>query len=350
MPNSLLDPEAAFKDKIAHLAEDLAKDYASDEDVSHVIDRPMPSEEASERIIAILFQLLFLGYYGDQERPKADLTGHVTSLCDEAFALLSDEIAKSFRHQCHEVKKPCCECRGRGGSQAALFMEGLGPLREMLKLDVQAAFDGDPAAKGLDEIIFSYPGLRAIAVHRISHALYKLGVPVLPRIMSEHAHRQTGIDIHPGAQIGKSFFIDHGTGIVVGETSEIGDNVRMYHGVTLGAFSLPTEQVNELRDKKRHPTIEDDVIIYPNATVLGGETVVGRGSVIGGNCWIIKSVPPNTTVTIEKPQLKFRNGDTPQPVADARPAPTDAKAGEECPCKGKECKELGPACPDAPTK
>lgn len=350
MTTSPLDTDAEVKGRIDHIAEDLARDYASDEDVSHVIDRPMPSEEAAERIIEILFQLLFLGYYGDQEKPKADLNGHVTGLCGQVFELLSDETAKSYRHQCHEVKKPCCQCRGRGSAQAAVFMEGLGPLREKLKRDVQAAFDGDPAAKGLDEIIFSYPGLRAIAVHRIAHALYKLGVPVLPRIISEYAHRETGIDIHPGAQIGKSFFIDHGTGIVIGETSEIGDNVRMYHGVTLGAFSLPTEQVNELRYKKRHPTIEDDAIIYPNATVLGGDTVVGRGSVIGGNCWITKSVPPNTTVSIEKPQLKFRNGDTPQPVADARPAPTDAKADAECPCKGNECKGLGPACPDAPAR
>ena len=319
-----MDFDSPFQAKIDSIAGALVAQYEQDEHARHVIEHPMPSECVAERALGLLLQLLFLGYYGDQERPKTDLTGHVKDLCDQVFALLSDEIAKAYRHECREVRKPCCMCRNRGHAQALLFMESIADLRRSLMLDVQAAYDGDPAAKSLDEIIFSYPGIRAISVQRIAHVLYGQGVPVLPRIMTEYAHRETGIDIHPGAQIGERFFIDHGTGVVIGETSVIGSNVRLYHGVTLGAFSLPAEQVNELRDKKRHPTIEDDAIIYPNATVLGGDTVVGRGAVVGGNAWITQSVPPYTTVTVEKPQLKYKNCDT-CPRTPSCPAATKAK-------------------------
>ena len=157
--------------------------------------------------------------------------------------------------------------------------------------DVRAAYEGDPAAKSYDEIIFSYPGLFAVTIYRIAHQLWEQQVPLMPRIMTEYAHGQTGIDIHPGAHIGESFFIDHGTGVVVGETTEIGDRVRIYQGVTLGALSLPRDEVDSLRMKKRHPTIEDDVIIYSGATILGGNTVIGARSVVGGNVWLTESVP-----------------------------------------------------------
>jgi serine O-acetyltransferase len=175
----------------------------------------------------------------------------------------------------------------------------------MLAKDIMAAYDGDPAAKGYDEIIFSYPGLRAITVYRIAHQLYLLGVPLIPRIMTEYAHSRTGIDIHPGAHIGESFFIDHGTGVVIGETSTIGNRVRIYQGVTLGALSLSKAECKKLRNKKRHPALEDDVIIYANATILGGETIVGARSVIGGNVWLTHSVPPDTEVFIKKQDLIF---------------------------------------------
>ena len=175
----------------------------------------------------------------------------------------------------------------------------------MLAKDVQAAFEGDPAARHFDEIIFSYPGLFAIAVYRVAHQLHEQGVPLIPRIMTEYAHSRTGIDIHPGVQIGESFFIDHGTGVVVGETTTIGNRVRIYQGVTLGALSLSKEECESLRTKKRHPTIEDDVIIYANATILGGSTVIGARSVIGGNVWITESVPADTIVFLKKPDLVF---------------------------------------------
>ena len=194
-----------------------------------------------------------------------------------------------------------------GQQRAIALLDSLPRLRELLAQDVQAAYDGDPAAKGLDEIILCYPGLQAITVHRLAHELYRLDVPFIPRMMAEWSHNRTGIDIHPGAQIGPSFFIDHGTGVVIGETTEIASNVKLYQGVTLGALSFPKDnQGNLVRDRKRHPTIEEGVVIYANATVLGGDTVVGAHSVIGASVSLMQSVPANTMVTIEKPQLKFR--------------------------------------------
>ena len=181
-------------------------------------------------------------------------------------------------------------------------------LRALLAKDVRAAYEGDPAAMSYDEIIFSYPGLFAITVYRVAHQLHEQGVPLLPRIMTEYSHSLTGIDIHPGAHIGESVFIDHGTGVVVGATTEIGNRVRLYQGVTLGALSISKEEAEVLRNKKRHPTIEDDVIIYAGATILGGDTVIGARSVIGGNVWITESVPPDTTVFLKKPELVFKKG------------------------------------------
>ncbi len=172
---------------------------------------------------------------------------------------------------------------------------------------MRAIYEGDPAAKSYDEIIFSYPGIFAIAVYRVAHKLFELGVPLLPRIMTEYAHSETGIDIHPGAKIGERFVIDHGTGVVIGETTAIGKNVRIYQGVTLGALSVPKDETERLRGMKRHPTIEDDVIIYSGATILGGKAVIGARSVIGGNVWITESVPPDTHVMMEKPRLVYSN-------------------------------------------
>jgi serine O-acetyltransferase len=188
------------------------------------------------------------------------------------------------------------------------LLSALPEIRRVMATDVRAAFDGDPAAKSHDEIIFSYPGIMAISVYRLAHTLFNLGVPLLPRMMTEYAHSVTGIDIHPGATIGERFVIDHGTGVVVGETTVIGNNVRIYQGVTLGALSLPRDAGNQLRGKKRHPTIEDDVIIYSGATILGGDTTIGARSVIGGNVWLTESVPPDTKVLIEAPRLIYKYG------------------------------------------
>ena len=197
----------------------------------------------------------------------------------------------------------CSGCEAQGHNLALDVMAAIPKIRQTLASDVRAAYEGDPAAKSHDEIIFSYPGLYAISVYRVAHKLFALGVPMLPRIMTEHAHSTTGIDIHPGATIGGRFVIDHGTGVVIGETTEIGENVRIYQGVTLGALSLPKDAGEKLRGKKRHPTIEDDAIIYSGATILGGETIIGARSVVGGNVWLTESIPPDTTVLMEMPKL-----------------------------------------------
>jgi serine O-acetyltransferase len=196
-----------------------------------------------------------------------------------------------------------------GMDKATRIIERLPDMRHCVEMDIQAAFDGDPAAKSYSEIIASYPSAYAVSTHRIAHEFYEIGEAVVARMMSEEAHSRTGIDIHPGAEIGCHFFIDHGTGVVVGETCVIGNRVKLYHGVTLGAFS--NRKGRDDIGKKRHPTIEDDVTIYPNATILGGETVIGHGSVVGGNAWLTRSVPPFTRVTIEPPRLQLSRGDSP---------------------------------------
>jgi serine O-acetyltransferase len=201
----------------------------------------------------------------------------------------------------------CTSCSERGQREALTLLKKLKGLRKTLAEDVRAAYQGDPAAKSFDEIIFSYPSILAISIYRVAHELHAQEVPLIPRMMTEYAHSVTGIDINPGAVIGRHFFIDHGTGVVIGETGIIGDHVRIYQGVTLGALSLPMEEKGDLlRKTKRHPTIEDHVTIYAGATILGGETVIGAGSVVGGNVWLTHSVPPGTTVMIEAPKLKYK--------------------------------------------
>jgi serine O-acetyltransferase len=222
------------------------------------------------------------------------------------YDMLSEQIINSIRHDCFRYNQPCSDCGERGQQITLDFIDAIPPIRRILATDVRATYEGDPAAKSYDEIIFSYPGLFAITVYRIAHKLFENGVPLLPRIMTEHAHSLTGIDIHPGAEIGESFVIDHGTGVVIGETTVIGKNVRVYQGVTLGALSVPKGAGDQLRGAKRHPTIEDDVIIYSGATILGGDTVIGTRSIIGGNVWLTESVPPDTTVMMETPRLIFK--------------------------------------------
>jgi serine O-acetyltransferase len=221
------------------------------------------------------------------------------------FDLLADQISRSIRHDCIRYNQSCSECDETGYTLALRLLKEVPAIRKTLATDVQASYEGDPAAKSYDEIIFSYPGVFALTVYRSAHRLFELGVPLLPRIMTEYAHNVTGIDIHPGAEIGERFVIDHGTGVVIGETTHIGNNVRIYQGVTLGALSLPKKIVDRLRGQKRHPTIEDDVIIYSGATILGGDTVIGQRSVIGGNVWLTESVPPDTKVITETPRLIY---------------------------------------------
>ena len=294
------------KKKLPGIVESIIENCEDSECFTHVDYEPIPSEGYVVDIINRLREILFPGYFSREKIDPVNLKYSIGQSVSIVFDMLSEQIAHSIRHECFRYDLPCSECEEQGQKAALTFLESIPSLRKTLATDVRAVYDGDPAAKSYDEIIFSYPGVFAITVYRVAHQLFKSPVPLLPRIMTEHAHSLTGIDIHPGAKIGEGFFIDHGTGVVIGETTVIGKNVRIYQGVTLGALSLPKDAGERLRGKKRHPTIEDDVIIYSGATILGGDTVIGTRSVIGGNVWITKSVPPDTKVIMETPRLIYK--------------------------------------------
>ena len=277
---------------------------------AHVDAELIPSTELTVEITQRARRLLFPGYFNRQVLDANQLEYAIVVEVTRLFETLSEAIALSIRHDCQRYQLVCTHCQERGQREAVRFLEHLPEIRRILTTDVQAAYDGDPAAKTIDEVVISYPGVLATTIHRIAHQLWLQEIPLLPRMMSEHGHSITGIDIHPGATIGESFFIDHGTGVVIGETTKIGERVRIYQGVTLGALSLPKEEVEQLRHEKRHPTIEDDVTIYAGATILGGETLIGAGSVIGGSVWITASVPKGTKVFLAPPKLVYKNANS----------------------------------------
>jgi serine O-acetyltransferase len=295
-----------MNEKIDRAAEALVESYTAEGVKIHHLDRrPLPSHAELVRVLMTIHELLFPGYIGAQGLTGATLRLHVESRMAWLFETLTEQITRAIDHgtkldtACRIMDLEAPEC-------ASEFLAQLPHLRSVLATDVQAAYEGDPAAACLDEIIFSYPSIYAVMVYRLAHELHKLRVPLIPRIMTEHAHHRTGIDIHPGTRIGSRFFIDHGTGVVIGGTAIIGDNVKLYQGVTLGAFSFDKDAAGQLvRNTKRHPTIEDDVVIYAGATILGGDTVIGRGSVIGGNVWLTHSVPPGTRVLQDSPNLRI---------------------------------------------
>ncbi len=265
-------------------------------------DVPMPSVEVLSEIVEMLRAALFPGYFGNSEIRPETMSYHIGSTIDRVFLLFSEQIKRGYCFSCTENNLPatCEECEVQARHITLQFLEKLPEIRRMLVTDVRAAFEGDPAAKSYGETIFCYPSIYALTNHRIAHELYRFGVPIIPRIISEMAHSKTGIDIHPGATIGERFFIDHGTGVVIGETTIIKNNVRIYQGVTLGAKSFPLDDKgNPIKGIPRHPIVEDDVIIYSGATILGRITI-GRGSEIGGNVWITHDVPPGTRVLQEK--------------------------------------------------
>jgi len=267
---------------------------------------PIPSKEAVIDIIQQLRGILFPGYFSREKIDPVNLKYNLGRSVSHVFDMLAEQVVRSIRHDCLRYHQPCSECRERGQKVALDLIDAIPAIRRRLASDVRATYQGDPAAKSTDEIIICYPGIYAITVYRIAHRLYVHEVPLLPRIMTEYAHSITGIDIHPGADIGERFVIDHGTGVVIGETTRIGNNVRIYQGVTLGGLSIPMGSGDSLRGRKRHPTIEDDVIIYSGATILGGAAVIGARSVIGGNVWITESVPPDTRVVMETPKLVYK--------------------------------------------
>jgi len=271
----------------------------------HLDATPITSRDDVADTIHKARRILFPGYFTQSVLAPSNLAYCLKEEMTALYKALAKQIIFATQHDCMRLEQPCVQCQESSRRKALQFIQALPNLREVLATDVRAAMEGDPAAKSHDEVITSYPGLFAISVQRIAHELYKMNILRLPRAMTEYAHSFTGIDIHPGARIGKSFFIDHGTGVVVGETTEIGNRVRIYQGVTLGALSMPKEAVESFRDKKRHPTIEDDVIIYSNTTILGGDTVIGARSTIGGNAWITESVPADTKVYLKKPELIY---------------------------------------------
>ena len=301
------------KEQLPELTDRIVASYHDIGTINHLGHCPLPSNDAVVQILQDLKEVIYPGYRRRQNLHMGNVVYHVGDLIDSLHDDLTEQIARALRHE-HDLQREiqCGDPRNidferLGQEKAIAFLERLPQIRGTLAMDVQAAFDGDPASKSLDEIIFCYPGLEAVTVYRLAHELYDLAVPFIPRMMSEWAHNQTGIDIHPGAKIGHSFFIDHGTGVVIGETTEIASDVKIYQGVTLGALSFPKDsEGNIIRGQKRHPTIEAGVVIYSNATVLGGDTVVGHHSVIGSSVSLSKSIPPNTVVTVEKPSLRFR--------------------------------------------
>ena len=295
-----------YRTEIPHIVDQLVQSCRRPDCFNHVGCGPLPSREAVLDLIHRACRLLYPGYFIRQRLDEINLDYYLGQEAIAFFETLAGQLTLCIRHECLRYDLDCTHCEERGQQEAIRFMQILPALRTTLAKDVIAAYEGDPAAKSYDEIIFSYPGLFAVTVYRLAHQIFIQGLPLMPRMMTEYAHSLTGIDIHPGARIGESFFIDHGTGVVVGETTEIGERVRIYQGVTLGALSLPREEVESLRTRKRHPTIGDDVIIYAGATILGGDTVIGARSVIGGNVWLTESVPPDTRVFLKKPELIMR--------------------------------------------
>jgi serine O-acetyltransferase len=295
-----------LKEGLPEITEALMATYTECKHINHLGHKPLPNREAVVDIIADLMDILYPGYVRRQNLHIGNVEYHAGDLIDGLHDKLTHQISRALRHE-YDGSGPV-DFEALAQQKAIELLRKLPDIRYILEEDVEAAFLGDPAAKGHHEIIFCYPGLEAVTVYRLAHELLLLGVPLIPRMMTEHAHSRTGIDLHPGARIGPGFFIDHGTGVVIGETCDIGKNVKLYQGVTLGALSFPRDAAgNIIRGMKRHPTLEDDVVVYANATILGGDTVIGHHAVIGSSVWLTASVEPYTVVSLEKPQLRIKS-------------------------------------------
>lgn len=294
-----------FSLQLQQVTQAILADYRLGRDIDKMELFQKPETDVVVQLLEKLRRILFPGYFREKNYRMYHVEANLSLLTEDVLYNLAKQLGRIYEGQGEEP-----EAAMRHAQEVGLaFLREIPRVRAMLQTDLQAAFDGDPAAGSMAEILFAYPGMFAVFVYRLAHVLYTLEVPMLPRMMTEHAHSLTGIDIHPGATIGEYFFIDHGTGVVIGETTVIGNRVKLYQGVTLGALS--TRGGQKLRGKRRHPTIADDVTIYAGASVLGGDTVIGQGSVIGSNVFITKSVPPCTTVTIKSQELHLRPaGDT----------------------------------------
>jgi serine O-acetyltransferase len=295
------------------LAGAIVDTYHGDTGINFIDAKNLPVRDKILEILDLLIELIFPGYTGKKTATRQNIKFVVGDIICRIRSDLTEQIRLALRHQCKLENCPTDDCDNMAKKVTEDLLNSLPAIREMLRGDVQAAYDGDPAAKSFEEIVISYPGIIAIATHRIAHELYLKEIPLIPRIMSESAHSKTGIDIHPGARIGKNFFIDHGTGVVIGETTIIGNHVKLYQGVTLGAMSFPKDERGRIiKGGKRHPTLEDNVTVYAEATILGNVTI-GTGAVIGGNIWLTHSILPNVTAAMLKPkslyQQKKQNGE-----------------------------------------
>ncbi len=298
-----------LKEGLHEITEAIVATYTECNHINHLGHRPLPSRDAVIDILADLVEILFPGFARRQNLHMGNVEYHVGDLVDGLHDKLTQQIARSMRHDC-DPHAPTIDFEALAQQKTIELLTKLPELRYMLERDAESAFVGDPAAKSHHEIVFCYPGMEAVTIYRIAHQLLLLGVPLIPRMMTEYAHSKTGIDIHPGARIGPGFFIDHGTGVVIGETCDIGKNVKLYQGVTLGALSFPRDAAgNIIRGMKRHPTLEDDVVVYANATILGGDSVIGHHAVVGSSVWLTHGVEPYTVVTLEKPSLRIKSPD-----------------------------------------
>ncbi|MFA5292854.1 MAG: serine O-acetyltransferase EpsC [Phycisphaerae bacterium] len=289
-------------DKIKKFVKAVVDTYEDDSGINFIDTTNLPLRDRIREILGLLTEVIFPGYTGARDITSSNISFVVGDILCQVQNQLVEQVERAFRHQCRLKQCNSDGCHIMAKEVTEHLLAQIPKIRKLLKTDIQAAFDGDPAASSFEEIVLSYPGLKAITTHRIAHELYLKDVPLIPRIMSERTHHETGIDIHPGAKIGERFFIDHGTGIVIGETSIIGNNVKIYQGVTLGALAPAKGQ--SLRGVKRHPTIEDDVTIYAAATILG-DVVIGKGTIISGNVWIKDSVPPGVIVSMSRPELVY---------------------------------------------
>ena len=303
-----------LKEELPAITDLLVDTYTECSRLNPLAHEPLPSRDTVAEIVSDLYEVLFPGYGRRQNLHIGNIAYYVGNLIDGLHDKLTTQIARALRHELCE-ESPHADCEKMAQPKAVELLRRLPEIRKTLEQDVEAAFQGDPAARSHHEIIFCYPGLEAITVYRVAHELHGLGVPFIPRMMTELAHSKTGIDIHPGATIGPGFFIDHGTGVVIGETCEIGRGVKLYQGVTLGALSFTKDDDGDLvhGSYKRHPTLCDGVIVYANATILGGKTIVGERVVVGSNVWLTESVPADTTVVLEKPKLRLKGA---KPVND----------------------------------
>jgi serine O-acetyltransferase len=290
------------------LVEDIISNYETIGGMDHLEGKDLPSKKVVIEVLEDLFTILFPGYLGKEGITKVNIKYFLGNTLASVYTQLTNEVEKSLKYICRKITEcPHDVCQKRAHVVVKELLEKIPEIRRLLSGDIQAAYDGDPAAVSTEEVILSYPCVLAITTYRIAHELYLRGVPLIPRIMSEHMHSLTGIDIHPGAVIGKNFFIDHGTGVVIGETAEIGDNVKLYQGVTLGALSFPKDEEGHIiKGRKRHPTIGNNVVIYSGATLLGADAVIGDNVVIGGNVWVTSPVASGTKITIARPQLKYK--------------------------------------------